>query len=143
MGDYHVRMAFDIAATPASVMKALASTEGIASWWSDNVVGEASEVGDTYEIGFPDGPVPFQLEVVELSDTRVGWHIAEMPPPWAGTTILLEVGPASGGAKLLFEHRDFDADNPAIPIITPAWAQILLRLKQVVESGTPDAFFQS
>ena len=38
-----------------------------------------------------------------------------------------------------FKHRDYEPDNPVIPIITPAWAQIILRLKGYAETGQPPA----
>ena len=141
MGDYHVKMLFDVAASPQAVKSVLSDAPGIASWWSDSVEGAAHDVGDTFQIRFPDAPAPFELKVATASEHRVDWHVADMPPWWAGTTIRFDLAADGTGTKLLFEHRDFDPANEVIPIITPAWAQILLRLKQVVESGTPDAFF--
>ena len=45
------------------------------------------------------------------------------------------------GTRLLFSHRDYDSANPVIPIVTPAWAQIILRLKALAETGTRQPFF--
>ena len=145
MGDYHLRMMFDIESTPGDVMAVLDNRAGIASWWSDKIEGVASAEGDKFLVSFPDAPAPFELQVTTLSDGRVEWFVAEVPPWWAGTTIRFDVmpDPDGQGSKLLFEHRDFDADSETIPIITPAWAQIVLRLKQVVETGSGDAFFKS
>ena len=65
------------------------------------------------------------------------------PPWWAGTTIRWEIGdnPDATGTRLQFSHRGYDADNPVIPIVTPAWAQIILRLKAYAETGQPQPFF--
>jgi len=49
--------------------------------------------------------------------------------------------PGRAGTRLLFSHRDYEPDNPVIPIVTPAWAQILLRLKGYAETGKPQPFF--
>jgi hypothetical protein len=40
-----------------------------------------------------------------------------------------------------FSHRDYAPDNPVIPIVTPAWAQIALRLKAFAETGVRQPFF--
>ena len=65
------------------------------------------------------------------------------PPWWAGTTVRWTFGPNpdAAGTRLLFEHRDYDPENPVIPIVTPAWAWILLRLKELVETGERHPFF--
>ena len=65
------------------------------------------------------------------------------PPWWAGTTIrwVVEPNPEKPGTRLHFSHRDYEPDNPVIPIITPAWAQIILRLKGYAETGERQPFF--
>ncbi len=47
----------------------------------------------------------------------------------------------SGGRMLMFTHSGFDPESPVIPIVTPVWAQVMLRLKQVIEEGSVDPFF--
>jgi hypothetical protein len=41
---------------------------------------------------------------------------------------------------LRFTHTGFEADDDIIPIITPAWANIIERLKHYAETGTADPF---
>ncbi len=143
MGNYHVKMMFQLDAYPAAVRAALGSDDRIATWWSSKVDGRAANVGDEFRVTFPDAPSPFELEVKTADDDTVEWGIESVPPWWAGTTIRFDVvaGEDGEGTNLLFQHRDFDPDNEVIPIITPAWAQILMRFKQVVETGAADPFF--
>jgi hypothetical protein len=144
MGDYHVQMLIGIDADKESVRSRLKGIDGIASWWSSKVDGSADAVGDGFGVAFPDVPVPFGFTVSTLSDDRVEWLVGEMPPPWAGTTIRFDLASdnETGGTSLRFEHRDFDADSEAIAMVTPAWANILMRLKANVEAGGQEAFFQ-
>jgi hypothetical protein len=74
---------------------------------------------------------------------RIEWVAGRFPPWWAGTTIRFELSenPDGPGTRLLFSHRDYEPDDPVIPIVTPAWAQILLRLKSYAETGNPEPFF--
>lgn len=141
MGDYHVKMQFDIDAERAEVLDALTSAEGVGRWWSSRVQGDPGTEGESFKVFFPEVPEPFRFEVVESSKGVVAWRQAGFPPWWDGTTIRFDLSDAEEGTRLLFSHRDFDPDNEVIPIITPAWAQILLRLKETTETGHSVPFF--
>ena len=138
MGDYHVLMQFDIDAEPDVVRRALETQDGIRAWWSTRTDLD----GDGLHVSFPDQPQPFEFEVRD-GDGQLDWVTDGFPPWWAGTTIrwMVEPNPDKPGARLRFSHRDYDPDNPVIPIITPAWAQIIPRLKGYAETGTPQPFF--
>lgn len=140
MGDYHIRMQFDIDASPETVGRTLTTADGIAGWWTTRATlgGEDGRL----RVSFPDVDQPFEFEV-RRGDGRVEWITGSFPPWWAGTTIRWDVAsnPDGPGTRLQFEHRDYEADNPVIPIVTPAWAQIILRLKAYAETGRAQPFF--
>jgi hypothetical protein len=141
MGDYHILMQFDIDADRSTVHDALTTQAGIASWWSKRTEGPTD---GRLLVSFPDVPQPFEFMVGGGDDGRVEWVTGGFPPWWAGTTVrwdLADDPEHPGGTRLLFSHRDYDPDNPVIPIVTPAWAQIILRLKGYAESGRPQPFF--
>jgi hypothetical protein len=140
MGDYHILMQFDIDADPATVRRALETEDGIRAWWSKRTDGPTD---GQLRVNFPDVPQPFEFAVRDGAD-QVEYITGGFPPWWAGTTIRFDVAPnpeRPGTTRLLFSHRDYEPDNPVIPIVTPAWAQILLRLKGYAETGTPQPFF--
>jgi hypothetical protein len=136
--DYAIRMQFDIEADEAAVKNALETEEGIASWWSKRTTLRDGDL----RVSFPDVPQPFEFDARSV-DGGVEWVTGGFPPWWAGTTIRLTAGPnpESSGTRLQFTHGGYAADNPVIPIVTPAWAQILLRLKAFAESGRAQPFF--
>ena len=138
MGDYHVLMQFDVDAEPDVVRRALDTEEGIRSWWSKRTDLD----GDGLHVSFPDQPRPFEFEVRDGAD-QLDWVTGGFPPWWAGTTIrwVVEPNPEKPGTRLHFSHRDYEPDNPVIPIITPAWALIIQRLKGYAETGEPQPFF--
>jgi uncharacterized protein YndB with AHSA1/START domain len=142
VGDYDIRMQFDIDADQAAVRRALTEPDGIRSWWTTRADLVERNGRERLETSFPDVDRPFEFDVTE-SPERVEWATGGFPPWWAGTTIRFDVGPNPDGpgTRLLFSHRGYDADNPVIPIVTPAWAQILLRLKGFAETGTAQPFF--
>jgi hypothetical protein len=138
MGDYAIRMQFDIDADDTTVRRAFHTEDGIRGWWSKR----ATLDGEELRVSFPDVPQPFEF-AARGADGGVDWVTGRFPPWWVGTTIRLTVGPnpEGAGSRLQFVHGGYDADNPVIPIVTPAWAQILLRLKGFAETGRPQPFF--
>jgi uncharacterized protein YndB with AHSA1/START domain len=144
MGDYQIVMQFDIAADQERIRRALTTRDGIASWWSERTTLRDDRGSERLEVSFPDVPQPFEFDVGRDAPNLIEWRTGGFPPWWAGTTIRWELSenPDAPGTRLLFSHRGYDADNPVIPIVTPAWAQIILRLKAFAETGTPDPFFR-
>lgn len=136
MGDYTIQARFETGSQPGELLRWLNTTDGIAGWWSDTVTGSASATGDEFHVSFPTTDVVFDLEVDEITDRSVAWHIAESPPWWKGTTIRFELTESDqGGTSLLFTHGGFDPDDPIIATITPAWVGFLNNLVEVAESG--------
>src|SRR5829696_1083841 len=133
-------MQFDISAEPDVVQRALSTEEGIRAWWSKQTTGPTD---GELRVRFPDVPQPFEFTVSGDGRERVDWVTGGFPPWWAGTTIQWDIGPNpdAPGTRLQFSHGGYDADNPVIPVVTPAWAQIVLRLKGYAETGTPQPFF--
>jgi hypothetical protein len=142
MGDYAIRMQLDIEAGEEAVRRAVETEDGIRAWWSSRTELTGAPPGQDLRVSFPDVPQPFEFEVRPV-DGGVDWVTGGFPPWWAGTTIRLTAGPnpEGPGTRLQFVHGGYEPDNPVIPIVTPAWAQILLRLKGYAESGNRQPFF--
>ena len=138
MGDYAIQMQFDIAADEATVWRALRTESGIRSWWSSRT--RLSD--DRLEVSFPDLPQPFEFAVRDAPERGLEWVTGGFPPWWAGTTVSWTVGPNPDkpGTRLQFRHGGYDPENPVIPVVTPAWAQIIVRLKEYAETGRPNPF---
>lgn len=141
MGTYSIRMQVDVEADRPTVHQALVAAEGLSSWWSDSVAGEPSQDGGDLHVSFPDLPQPFHFRV-HLGSEKVSWETLEFPPWWAGTTInwALEAAPDGPGTRVHFSHDGFEPDAEIVPVITPAWAGIIERLKHYAETGEADPF---
>ncbi len=136
MSGYAIKAQFEVAGPPSKVKTWLDTPEGIAGWWSDRVDGDAGAVGETFHVMFPTSPVAFDLEVTEISDDAIEWHVAESPPWWKGTTIRFELSqPEGNGTRLMFTHSGFDPEDPIIQVVTPAWVRFLDNLVAVADSG--------
>lgn len=141
MGDYAIRMQIEVDAAPEQVTEAITTREGVASWWSTGVSGEPGTAGGRFEVSFPDVPQPFELDV-DRDEGEMAWRVGGFPPWWADTTIRWTVQPGADGEGTLlgFRHDGFDQESDIVPIITPAWADILARLRRYAEAGASDPF---
>jgi uncharacterized protein YndB with AHSA1/START domain len=140
MGDYAILMQIDIDADRETVHRALSTEGGVRGWWSVKTDGPTE---GQLRVSFPDVPQPFEFTVSRDDADGVEWVTGGFPPWWAGTSIRWDLteNPDAAGTRLQFSHGGYAADNPVIPIVTPAWAQIILRLKGYAESGQRQPFF--
>jgi hypothetical protein len=53
----------------------------------------------------------------------------------------LAAKPDGPGTRVDFGHVDWDADSPGIGAVAYTWGQLMVRLKQVAESGVPEPLF--
>lgn len=134
MGDYAVRMQFDIDADADAVLAMLTGADEVEQWWSRPVEGEPGRDGGQFTVSFPGQPQPFAF-AVEREGRSVAWRTLAYPPWWAGTTVRWSVEDAADGdgCRLLFSHEGFDPADEIIPVITPAWAQFIAGLTERVE----------
>jgi uncharacterized protein YndB with AHSA1/START domain len=137
-----IAMQIGVAGDPAAVYSALTTSEGVAGWWTTRNQ-TSGEVGSVDRMWFPEMPMAWELRVDEAVPGKLlTRHCVGGPPQWIGTDVrmTLEAAP-EGGTRLLFDHTGFAQVDEMFRMVTLGWAQMLLRLKQSVESGEPVPFF--
>ncbi len=130
-----IRHRVGIAATPHAVYEQLATTEGLAQWWTQDVSGRAA-VGDKlrFEFGSPDRY--FVMEVVELvPNERVVWRCIEGPDEWVGSDLTFDIRAGDGETVLLFTHAGWREPVEFMHHCSTKWAAYLIGLKQALETG--------
>jgi uncharacterized protein YndB with AHSA1/START domain len=137
MGDIVFR--FDIDATPETVLRAVKTTEGIQGFWTSQAEVPAT-VGEVLELGFTIAPRPFDLRLEQSDERTVVWRTESFPPHWVGTRIRWDVEAREGGSTVAFRHDGFGNDTDA-GHAAYTWGQIMVRLKQYTETGTPEPVF--
>jgi len=120
---------------PTTVYAALATTEGLAGWWTADTRGAAGETGGVIQFRFP--PVGgFDMEVSELKPSeRVVWRVIDGPPEWVGTTIDWELRQDGDWTIVLFQHRGWKEPVEFMHHCSTKWATFLMSLKSSVETG--------
>jgi uncharacterized protein YndB with AHSA1/START domain len=125
-----------IAAPPARVYDAVATTEGLSTWWTNKVDGD-SVVGGTLRFYFA-GPDPRAvMEVTELDPGRlVKWRCVGGPDEWVGTDVRFELKETDGETALLFDHANWREPVEFMRHCSTKWAYLLLGLKAGLEGGS-------
>jgi hypothetical protein len=72
----------------------------------------------------------------------VAWRCLAGPPEWIGTLLSFDVQKGAGEeTSVLFAHEGWATTEESFPFIAYSWAQILPRLKELVETGARRPFF--
>ena len=126
----------DIAAPATTLVEALATPEGIAGWWTDDVGFDGAGVGAVMRLGFAVAPLPFELTITRADPSIVAWQsTGAFPPHWNDTTMTWTMTEAGGALKIHFNHDGWEADDGAFPSSAYTWGQLLTTLKHHAETG--------
>jgi uncharacterized protein YndB with AHSA1/START domain len=120
------------ATTPADVLPALTTIDGLASWWTTDTQGDADVDG---VIRFRFVPGGFDMKVLEITPDRVRWEVADGPQEWKGTTITFDLKQDGEYTVLLFKHEGWREQVEFMNHCSTKWASYLLSLKEYVETG--------
>jgi uncharacterized protein YndB with AHSA1/START domain len=130
-----------IAAPVVRVYRAIATADGISSWW-DKQTPRQTERGLILEHspGAEHGIV--KLLVVDLvPDSRVEWecistHPASSPAvAWTGTHFIFDITDnGDGTTAVYFRQTGYDETSRFVDSNRAAWGQVLQNLKRVMES---------
>lgn len=131
-----IRHRIGIFAPREQVQRALATTEGVASWWTRDTVGDAGPGGEL-DLRFGDGDDRrIVLEVVEVAPDRVGWRgLPGGPDEWVDTTFTFELDQQGDETVVLFTHGGWRDPGPFQAHCSTKWATYLLSLKSLLDGG--------
>jgi uncharacterized protein YndB with AHSA1/START domain len=135
------RIEIDLEAPPRRVYEAIATADGVRSWWTDGQIAEG--VGGVSRLTFGAGWTELRIERL-VPDREVEWRcvgqdIDHFDPTdeWVGTTIHFRLTPLDGGWKtrLEFVHEGL-ASLGCEEMCTKGWDHyIRTSLRGLVEDG--------
>src|SRR5919112_161918 len=137
-----IAIQIDTTADPAAADSALTTTDGVAGWWTTRNQTSGT-VGQVDQMWFPDAPMAGELGGEGAVPGKVrARHCVGGPPQWIGTEVRFALEPApQGGTRILLDHTGFAQVDDMFRVVTLGWAQMLLHLKQSLDSGQPAPFF--
>ena len=137
MPDILHRISID--APPQRVHDLIASTDGIARWWTGRPLTGEHATGSSFSACFGDAEQPAAvMRVLADAPDQVVWRVTGGPGAWAGTQITFTVRPnGHGGTTLLFSHAGWQQASEFMSGCSTNWGAYLTSLKTGAES---DAF---
>jgi len=128
-----------IRSTPTDVFECIATTDGIAAWFTQANSREYREGGDL-ELVFPDQRVQFRIAEFK-SPTRVVWQCISESNPWFGTDIVFELEARGEQTWVRFDQLGWPDVTDLFRDCSMSWAYFLESLKSLIEEGrgTPES----
>lgn len=135
------RIEIDLAAPPERVYEAIATADGVRSWWTDGTFAE--EVGGVGRLTFGNGWTELRVEKLvpdrEVEWSCVGQDIAGFDPTdeWVGTRIRFRLTSIDGdsGTHLDFVHEGL-AGLGCEEMCVKGWSHYIgVSLRALVETG--------
>jgi len=128
-----------IKAPITQVYNVLTTLDGLAHWWTEDVLGDC-RIGGKIEFTFRSKTGEFLgkivMEVIELNPQKVvRWRCLEGPAEWIGTDITFQLSRQDGQAIVLFGHRNWREAVESTYHCSMKWATFLLSLRDYVETG--------
>ena len=128
-----------IRATPEEVYGRVATTAGIAEWFT-RAFSLDYRKGGTLELRFPDQSVSFAITELNPS-SRIVWHCTSNDNPWFNTHIVFDFETKSGGTVVRFDHLGWAEVTDLFRDCSMSWAYFLESLRTLIEEGrgTPES----
>jgi uncharacterized protein YndB with AHSA1/START domain len=127
----------DIEASPDQVYAALATSEGLAGWWTADAHAEET-IGGKAEFGFNKRAAVYRMTISELDPGKqVVWSCQGDNPEWAGTKLTWTITPEGAGSVLRFTHGGWKSASDFFAMCNSTWGELMNRLKGYLEGRAP------
>lgn len=141
MDTQHYTRTLQLANTPMEVFNAISNT---AAWWTINVDGPSSKVGDRFTVQFGDVHFTEQRIAEAIPGERIVWEVTESrlpwlndPGEWKGSRIVFKISATAGGAQLVFTHIGLTPKVECFAQCVQGWDYFIgSSLLQLLEKGT-------
>jgi uncharacterized protein YndB with AHSA1/START domain len=128
-----------------SVHDLIATTDGVARWWTGRPLDGDSAVGSSFGVYFGDADKPAAvMEVMADTPDEVVWRVVEGPGEWIDTVITFALhARGDDETTLLFSHSGWRAPTEFMSGCSTNWGAYLTSLKNGVEGGDFRAYPKS
>lgn len=128
-----------IRARPDEVLRCVATTTGIAEWFTQATSSDYRR-GGTLELQFPGERVSFAI--TDLTEpSRIAWHCTTKENPWFNTDIIFEFAADRDRTIVRFDQVGWPGVTDLFRDCSMSWAYFLESLRKPVEEGrgTPES----
>lgn len=121
-------------APPQKIYRAITTTEGIASWWTEETrVG--NKIGDINIFDFSKR-YHNEMKILNLVPEKlVEWECFAGDKEWIGTKLIFEIEERDEASVLRFAHSDWREETDFFASCNYQWGHYMTSLKQYCETG--------
>jgi hypothetical protein len=127
MNDYRTVITVD--QSPAQVF---AAVNDVRSWWTGDITGGTTRVGDEFTYSYEDVHRSTQRITELVPDHKVVWLVTEAtltftadPREWVGTEIVFDIASRGPQTELRFTHVGLNPDVECFGACSGAWSQLV------------------
>lgn len=130
----HIEHKVGIKANLKDVYRLIATTEGLAKWWTSRTDG-GETISSLLNFRFNETCLRFKIAEQETG-TKIVWHYHDGgPPEWEGTSIQFLLTETTEQVFVRFSHSNWEKSSDFMAHCNTKWAVFLLSLKDVAEKG--------
>jgi hypothetical protein len=136
--------AFTVQNTPEEAFAAINDVRG---WWSQEVVGETTELGHTFRFEVPGVHRTTQTLTEVVPGRKVVWHVTDSwigfvddKSEWDDTDIVFDITPQDGGrTEVRFTHVGLTPNVECFDACSSAWSAYMIgSLRDLITTGKGD-----
>jgi hypothetical protein len=123
--DKYLTVEFTVDATPAAAFAAINNPRG---WWSEDITGDATAVGDEFTYVYGDIHRSTQRVTELVAGTRVVWHVTlgylnftADPAEWTGTDVVFDITPDGETTRVRLTHVGLTPDIECFDACSKGW----------------------
>ncbi|MGO9612619.1 MAG: SRPBCC family protein [Dissulfurispiraceae bacterium] len=131
---YEIDLQVGVKASPEEVYKALTEPKRLAQWWTSDIRGSGSKVGDVLEFWFGDFCQKFEVKTLKPGK-HVHWKAKEGMDEWAPTEISFSLTTDDVQTLVRFRHSGWKKNTEFFAHCSMKWATFLLSFKDLLEKG--------
>jgi uncharacterized protein YndB with AHSA1/START domain len=120
----------------------IATTDGVARWWTGRPLDGDATVGSSFGVYFGDPAKPSAvMEVMSDTADEVVWRVVDGPDEWIDTLITFTMKDAgNGGTTLLFSQSGWRAASEFMSNCSTNWGAYLTSLRNGAEGREFSAY---
>ncbi len=140
MAVMHFTTTFTVEEAPDEVFAAINNVRG---WWSGDIEGRTSELGDEFTYSYQDLHRSTQQITESVPGRRVAWHVSEAylefaadTTEWTGTDITFDISAKDGATEVRFCHIGLVPAFDCFDMCSNAWSfYINGSLRSLISTG--------
>lgn len=128
-----------ITADRAAVYEAIATIQGVRSWWTIETYGDY-EIGGTVNFNFTDDyQNKFRISQL-VPNEKVVWECLTGSDEWVGTTVSFHLDDHDRKTRIRFAHEGYKDATDFMAQCSYTWARYLMSLRDYLEKGEGSPF---